>query len=115
MPERHPGGGVDRPRRPQIPYGLIAAVFAPLVGAYVGLLRNVEGFRFAHPYVLALIPPAVALVLWLEIGRGPARRALFRYSRATELGTQRPGLVARLRELPAVLRLAAVVLIVLAA
>src|SRR5262249_32069760 len=72
-------------------------------------------FRFAHPYVLALIPPAVALVLWLEIGRSPARRALFLYSRATELGTHRPGLVARLRELPTVLRLASVVLIVLAA
>ena len=101
--------------RGRIPYGLIAAVFAPLAGAYVGLLRNVEGFRFAHPWLLALIPPAVALVLWMELARGPARRALFLHSRAAELGAQRPGLVARLRDLPTVLRLAAVVLIAVAA
>jgi len=102
-------------RRSRIPYGLIAAVFVPLAAAYAFLLRNVEGFRFAHPYWLALIPPAVALVLWMELGRAPARRALFLYSRATELGTQRPGIVARLRDLPTVLRLAAVVLIAVAA
>ena len=93
-----------------IPYGLIAAVFAPLGGAYLWLLRNVEGFRFAHPYALALIPPAVALVLWAGLRRAPGRRGLFAYSRAGELARQRSGLVARLRDLPVVLRLAAVVL-----
>src|SRR5207253_907137 len=93
--------------RAHIPYWLIAAVFAPLAAAYAGLLRNVEGFRFAHPWVLALIPPAVALVLWLGLGRTAGRRALFLHSRAAELGTQRPGLIARVRELPTVLRLAA--------
>ena len=61
-------------------------MFAPLAGAYAGLLRNVEGFRFAHPWVLALIPPAVALVLWLEPRACAGRRALFLYSRAAELG-----------------------------
>jgi Ca-activated chloride channel family protein len=102
-------------RRGRIPYALIAAVFAPLAAGYAFLLRNVEGFRFALPYVLALIPPAVALVLWMELRRAPARRALFLYSRATELGTQRPGFVARLRQLPTVLRLAVVVLVTVAA
>jgi Ca-activated chloride channel family protein len=111
MPERTRDTGA----RARIPYWLIAAVFVPLAGAYAGLLRNVEGFRFAHPWVLALIPPAVALVLWLGLGRGPARRALFLHSRAAELGAQRPGLVARLRDLPTVLRLAAVVLVIVAA
>src|SRR6478735_2547637 len=101
--------------RARIPYWLIAAVFAPLAGAYAGMLRNIEGFRFAHPWVLALIPPVVALVLWLGLGRGASRRPLFLHSRAAELGTQRPGLVARLRELPTVLRLAAVVLVIVAA
>src|SRR4051794_32322418 len=101
--------------RAHIPYWLIAAVFAPLAAAYAGLLRNVEGFRFAHPWVLALIPPAVALVLWLGLGRTAGRRALFLHSRAAELGTQRPGLVARLRELPTVLRLGVVVLVIVAA
>ena len=64
-------------RRVRIPTLLIAAVFVPLAVAYALLLRNVEGFRFAHPWLLALIPPAVALVLWMELGKAPARRALF--------------------------------------
>ena len=102
-------------RRARIPYLLIAAVFVPLAAAYALLLRNVEGFRFAHPWLLALIPPAVALVLWMELGKAPARRALFLYSRAAELGGQRPGIVARLRDLPTVLRLAAIVLVIVAA
>jgi Ca-activated chloride channel family protein len=100
-----------RPPRAKIPYGLIAAVFAPLVAAYLVLLRNIEGFRFAHPWLLALIPPAVALVLWMGLARAPARRGLYTYSRAAELAGLRPGLVARLRDLPTVLRLAAVVLV----
>ena len=90
-------------------------MFVPLAVGYALLLRNIEGFRFAHPYVLALIPPVVALVLWMELSRTAGRRALFLHSRATELGAQRPGIVARLRDLPTVLRLAAVVLLVVAA
>jgi Ca-activated chloride channel family protein len=93
-----------------IPYGLIAAVFAPLVLLYALLLRNAEGFRFAHPFALALIPLGVALVLWAGLRRAPGRRGLFAYSRAGELGAQRSGIVARLRDLPMVLRLGAVVL-----
>ena len=97
-----------------IPYALIGAVFGPLAAAYLWLLRNVDGFRFAHPYALALIPPAVALVLWAGLRRAPGRRGLFAYSRAGELALQPGGLVARLRDLPVVLRLAAVVLTALA-
>ena len=60
--------------RARIPYLLIGVVFAPLAGAYVGMLRNVEGFRFAHPWFLLLIPAVVALVLWLGLGpRGIGR------------------------------------------
>jgi len=112
MPDRKPDrppAGTPRPPRARIPFALIGIVFAPLAGAYVGLLRNVEGFRFAHPYVLALIPLLVALVLWMELGVVAKRRALFLYSRATEVGAQRPGFFARLRDLPTVLRLAAAV------
>jgi len=100
--------------RARIPYLLIAVVFAPLAGAYAGMLRNVEGFRFAHPWFLALIPLVVALVLWLGLGRRAERRALFLHSRAGELAAQRPGIVARLRDLPTVLRLAAAVLLIVA-
>jgi Ca-activated chloride channel family protein len=105
-PERPP-----RATRGAIPYGLIAAVFVPLAAGYAYLLRNIEGFRFAHPFALAAIPPAVALVLWFGLRRAPVRRGLFVYSRAAELATERPGLVARLRDLPTVLRLAVVVLV----
>jgi Ca-activated chloride channel family protein len=104
MPDREP-------RRAPIPYALIAAVFLPLLAGYGVLLRNVEGLRFAHPGALALVPIAVALVLWAGLARGPARRGLFAYSRAAELGAQRRGLVARLADLPLVLRLASVVLV----
>ena len=99
----------------RIPWRLIAAVFVPLAVAYALLLRNVGGFRFAHPWLLATIPPAVALVLWTGLARAPAWRALFVYSRAMELAAQRPGIVARLRDLPTVLRLAVVVLVAVAA
>jgi Ca-activated chloride channel family protein len=99
------------PPRAPIPYGLIVGVFAPLAVAYLVLLRNVEGFRFAHPGALTLVPIAVALVLWAGLARGPGRRGVFAYSRAGELRAQRRDLVARLADLPLVLRLAAVVLV----
>jgi len=74
---------VAEPRRPgAIPFGLIAAVFVPLGAAYVALLRHAEGFRFAHPGALALVPLGVALVLWAGLRRGPRRRGVFAYSRA---------------------------------
>src|SRR4051794_31437964 len=89
-----------------IPYAVIAIVCVPIAVAYFVALRNVEGFRFGHPFALALIPPAVALVAWAGLVRAPERRGLLTYSRAAELSAQRPGLVARLRDLPTVLRLA---------
>jgi Ca-activated chloride channel family protein len=105
VPETKP-----QPRAP-IPYALIAMVFAPLCAGYFWMLRDVEGFRFAHPFALALIPPAVALCAWAGLARAPGRRGLYVYSRAAELQAEKPGLVARLRDLPVVLRLAAVGLI----
>jgi Ca-activated chloride channel family protein len=88
----------------------MAAVFGPATLGYLWLLRGAEGFRFEHPGVLALVPPAVALILWASFRRGPDRQAALRHSRAAELGARPPGLVNRLRDLPLVLRLAAVVL-----
>jgi Ca-activated chloride channel homolog len=101
-------------RRGRIPYALIAAVLAPLSAGYVWVLRGAEGFRFAHPGALALIPIAVALVLWAGMRRAPARRGVLTYSRASELGARRPGWVARVQDLPLVLRLATVTLVGLA-
>jgi Ca-activated chloride channel family protein len=103
---------VDSPSRGRapIPYALIAGVFVPLAAGYLSLLRGTEGFRFAHAGALVLIPIAVALVLWAGLRRGPGRRGVFAYSRAGDLRAQPRGLVARLADLPLVLRLAAVVL-----
>jgi len=107
-----PSNGNGNGVRGQIPYGLIAAIFVPATAAYLWFLRGgVEGFRFAHPFALALIPLAVALVLWAGIRRAPARRGAIMHSRASDLGARRRGWVARLRDLPVVLRLLTVVLL----
>ncbi|HEX3694466.1 MAG TPA: VWA domain-containing protein [Polyangia bacterium] len=95
----------------RIPYGLIALLFGPLAVAYLWILRGADGFRFAHPGALAMIPLGVAMVLWAGIRRAPARSAVLTHARASELGARRPGLVARLKDLPLVLRLGAVVLV----
>jgi Ca-activated chloride channel family protein len=105
-----PGVAVEPQRRP-IPYALIAAVFVPATAGYLWFLRGTEGFRFGHPGALALIPIAVALVLFAGIRRGPGRRAVLVHSRAAELGRRKRGIVARLADLPMVLRLFAVVLL----
>jgi Ca-activated chloride channel family protein len=97
-----------------IPFGLIAALFVPATAAYLWLLRIEEGFRFAHPGALALCPIAVALVAWTGFRRPGDREAALLYSRTSELGARRPGLVARLGDLPTVLRLLTVVLLVVA-
>jgi Ca-activated chloride channel homolog len=89
---------------------MLAVLFVPAAAAYLWLLRGAEGFRFARPWALALIPPAVALVLWTAFGRSGDRQATLRHSRASELGAGKPGLVARLKNLPLVLRLFAVTL-----
>jgi Ca-activated chloride channel homolog len=101
----------DPNRRAPIPYGLIALVFVPAAVAYLWFLRTTESFRFARPAALALIPIAVALVLWAGVRRGAGRRAVLVHSRASELGAQKRGIVARLADLPLVLRLLVVVLL----
>ena len=98
----------------RIPFGLIAALFIPTTVGILWLLRREEGFRFAHPGALALIPLAVALVGWTGFRVTRDRQAALTYSRATELGARRPGLVARLKDLPTVLRLLSVTLLALA-
>lgn len=101
----------DKIPQGKIPYGLIAAVLIPVSAGYVWVLREAEGFRFAHPGALALIPIAVAMVLWAGMRRSPGRRGVLTYSRASELGARPAGWVARLQDLPLVLRLATVALV----
>jgi Ca-activated chloride channel family protein len=101
-------------RRPRPPLRLLAAVFLPTAAVYGYLFRGAEGFRFAHPFALVLAPLAVALILWTTYWRRSDRVATFRHSRASELGAHRPSLVARLRDLPVVLRLLGVTLLVVA-
>jgi Ca-activated chloride channel family protein len=98
----------------RIPIRVIAALFVPATVGYLWLLRGEEGFRFAHPAALALMPLAVALVAWTAFTRSADRKAALLYSRATELGYRRRGLVTRLKDLPVVLRMLAVALVVVA-
>jgi Ca-activated chloride channel family protein len=102
------------PAGPGIPWRLIAAFFVPATVAYLWLLRGEEGFRFAHPGALGLIPVAVALVAWTGFRRSGERQPALIYSRASELGGRPRGLVVRLRDLPVVLRLLAVTLVAVA-
>lgn len=97
--------------RGRIPYGLIAVVFGPALVAYLWFLRGLPNLSFAHPAALALIPLAVALVLYAGINRGAGRRAVLVHSRAGELAARKRGLVSRLADLPMVLRLLVVVLL----
>jgi Ca-activated chloride channel family protein len=98
--------------RGRIPYRLALALFVPAAVVYVWLFRNLITFRFGHPLVLAAVPVALLLVAWLGVRR--ARPAFLVHSRASELAAQRPGLVARLRDLPLALRLFALALLGLA-
>ena len=97
---------------PRIPWRLLLALFVPAALVYVGIFRGLITFRFAHPWLLGLVPLAMVLVLWLGIRR--SRPAYLVHSRASELGAFRPGLVAHLRELPVALRVLAVALLGLA-
>jgi Ca-activated chloride channel family protein len=112
-PDETPPGERQR-RRGGFAWALLAAVFLPIAIAYVYWLRTLESLRFAHPWALLLIPMSLALIAFAGIRRGQARRPVVIFSRAAELGASRPGWVARLAELPLVLRLAAVVLLGLA-
>jgi Ca-activated chloride channel family protein len=98
--------------RGRIPYRLLAILLVPAALVYLWLYRNLLTFRFAHPWLLATIPVGFALVIWLGIKR--LRPAFLVHSRASELGAQRKGLVARLRDLPVTLRLFSVALLGLA-
>ena len=115
----HPPSGPSAPaprsdRREPIPWRLMAAILVPALAAFAWVLRGAEGFRFAHPGALALGPLAAGLILWTTFGRRADRVAVLRYPRATELGRNAPGLVARLRHLPLVLRLGAVLALAVA-
>ena len=99
------------PKRGRLPVALLLAVFLPTIAAYAYYLRELESLRFAHPYALLLIPLALALVVFAEVKRGQARRPALMFSRASELGGARRGLVARFAELPLVLRLLVLVLL----
>jgi Ca-activated chloride channel family protein len=98
--------------RPRIPWRSLLALFLPAAAVYVALFRGLITFRFAHPWFLPLVPLLLGLVLWLGIRRW--RAAYLVHSRASELGAFRPGLLARLRELPSALRVLAVALLGLA-
>jgi Ca-activated chloride channel family protein len=73
------------------------------------MLRNAEGFRFAHPLALAMIPLALGLIVWTTFRRPADLQASLLHPRASELARRPRGWVIRLAELPVALRMLAVV------
>lgn len=104
------------PSRPpgRVPWLQVALLLVPLAGVYLYLLRNAGGFRFGHKYALLMLPLAGALVALSSWWWRPHRTGTLRYARARDLAAQKPGIVARLKDLPSVLRFAAVLLVGLA-
>ena len=96
--------------RGRIPYGLIAVVFVPALAAYLWFLRSLPNLSFAHPAALALIPLAVALVLYAGIRRGVGVGQCW-CTHGPPSWAAASGLVSRLADLPVVLRLLVVVLL----
>jgi Ca-activated chloride channel homolog len=92
----------------RIPGVLLAMVFVPAVLGMAWMLRNAEGFRFAHPAALAMIPLALGLIVWATFRRPADLQASLLHPRASELAQRPRGWVIRLAELPVVLRLLAV-------
>jgi Ca-activated chloride channel homolog len=98
--------------RGRVPYRLLALLFVPAALVYVWLFRGLITFRFAHLWLLGAVPVVLGLIIGVGIRR--SRPAFIVHSRASELGKQRPGLMARLRDLPVALRLFGVTLLGLA-
>lgn len=72
-----------------------------------------EELAWANPWALLLLL-ACPLIGWVQFHLRRQRAASFLYSRVGELGATRPGLAARLAPLPAVFRIVAMGLIVVA-
>ena len=89
---------------------MMAAMFVIMAAGYAWLLRDAGGFRFGHKFAVVLAPLSVALVVFATFRRRNNRVATLRFARTHELATQKPGWVARLKDLPTVLRVGAVAL-----
>jgi len=71
------------------------------------------GLSAVHPWALLLLL-IVPLLCYVGFHTGGARRGVFRFSRVQDLRAVGPGVLARLRSIPAVLRILALVLFVIA-
>jgi Ca-activated chloride channel homolog len=99
-----------------VPY-LLLAVVGGLVGlAAFALLDRALGhetLEWQNRWALLLLS-GCALCAWVAFHLRSRRSAAFRYSRVHDLAPARPGLVARLASLPAVLRISALALVAIA-
>jgi Ca-activated chloride channel family protein len=99
-----------------VPYLLIAVVgglIALHALAEIARLRDAEAVVFARPRALVLLGGG-ALVAWARIHLGARRAPTFLFSRVAELGLPRPGVVVRLAQLPAALRVVSLALLAIA-
>ena len=99
----HPAYGV-------VPWPLIGVAVGLLIAVYAWMMRDAGGFRFAHKYALLLLPLATALIVLAGWRWRSGRTGTLRHARAHELASHKAGWVARLKDVPLVLRLCAVLL-----
>lgn len=104
-------GAVALPKRTNsVPWLMLLGMFAILGSVYSWMLRDAGGLRFAHQYTLVLVPLAVALIVFAAFRQRKSRVGTLRFARTHELAQHSPGLVARFKDLPTVLRIGAVAL-----
>ncbi len=96
------------------PYMLLLVVgLGTLVVIESRLPVHLFDLRLTHPWALLLLL-ALPLVCWLSFHREKRRSGVLLFSRARDLAAVGPGMLARVRKVPAVLRVVTLVLFVLA-
>jgi Ca-activated chloride channel family protein len=95
-----------------VPYALLLALASPFAFASWELLREPDvHVRQRWGFWLLLVVPLLA---WMRFSRAPRTAATLKYSRVHELSLTQGGWVARIRQLPDVLRILAVALLAVA-
>lgn len=98
--------------RAAAPYGLLVALAAP-IGMYAWRLFSQPDVHLRQRWALWLFV-VVPWLAWLRLSRDRKRAATVQFSRVRELAATPEGWVARLRQLPDVLRILAIGMLVLA-
>ncbi len=102
--------------RALVPWVLVGLIAGPMALYFIDrfeTIRATDSVEWKNP-MAALLALGCLLVAWIGFHLRTRRSATFAYSRVGELALARPGIVARLWSLPAVLRVVALGLIAVA-